>query len=185
MSDRIIPEQEEPKAAGDGTDQQAENAALNDRLLRALAEVENTRRRAERDTGEARQYAVANFARQLLEIVDNLDRAIAAAEIRSPGQDCDAPLIEGVQATQRMLMAMLERFGIRKIDALGVPFDPTLHEAIMEVDDTSQAPGSVVDVLQDGYTIHDRLLRPARVVVAKRRSDQTTPDTSTGVGIEP
>jgi molecular chaperone GrpE len=184
MSDPI-PEQEEPKAGADGTDLQAENAALHDRLLRALAEAENTRRRAERDTGEAGLYAVSNFARQLLEIVDNLDRAIAAAKGHSAGQDGDAPLIEGVEATRRMLLAMFERFGIRKVDALGRPFDPALHEAMMEADDTSKAPGAVVDVLQDGYTIHDRLLRPARVVVAKRRSDETTPEASTGVGIEP
>lgn len=150
---------------------QAENAALNERLLRALADTENTRRRAERASEEARQYAISDFARQLLEIADNLERALAAAEPQSPDSVRDAALAEGVQATQRTLLSLLERFGIRQIQALGATFDPAFHEAMMEDDDPSHAPGTVARVLQNGYTIHDRLLRPARVVVAKRSAD--------------
>ena len=152
---------------------QAENAALNDRLLRALAETENARRRAERVTEEVRQYAVSDFARELLDVADNLERALAAAETQSPDGVRDAALAEGVQATQRTLLSLLERFGIRQIQALGATFDPAFHEAMMEDDDPSHAPGTVARVLQNGYTIHDRLLRPARVVVAKRSADPT------------
>ena len=146
----------------------AENASLRDRLLRALADAENTRRRAEGTAEEARQYAFADFARELLAVADNLQRTIAAASRHSPETVEDQALIEGVRATERLLEHTLSRFGIQKIDALGKPFDPTLHEAVMEVDDPSQPPGTVVRVAEDGYTIHDRLLRPARVLVAKR-----------------
>jgi molecular chaperone GrpE len=173
MSDRTT-EQDASRDHDNGVDPaalQAENAALNERLLRALADTENTRRRAERLTEEVRQYAVSDFARQLLEVVDNLERALAAAEARSPDGTRDAPLTEGVQATQRTLLSLLERFGIRQIQALGASFDPAFHEAMMEDDDPSQVPGAVARVLQNGYTIHDRLLRPARVVVAKRTAD--------------
>jgi molecular chaperone GrpE len=150
-------------AADTGTSA-AESAALRDRLLRALADAENTRRRAERDTQEARKYAIADFARELLIVVDNLRRTIAAAE----GAAESAALIEGVRATLRALTQTMERFNVRRIEALGQRFDPSLHEAIMEVDDSSQPPGAITEVVEDGYTINDRLLRPARVVVSKR-----------------
>jgi molecular chaperone GrpE len=179
---------DEVPATGAGPDDaglQAENAALRDRLLRALADAENTRRRAERSGEETRRYAVADFAREILAIADNLQRALAAAEEQAGRAERESSLIEGVRATERMLTGMLERFGVRTIDALGAPFDPALHEAIVEVDDPTQPPGTVVQVVEDGYTIHDRLLRPARVVVTKRgpeppRSSDapTQPDTS-------
>jgi molecular chaperone GrpE len=146
----------------------AENASLRDRLLRALADADNTRRRAERAAEEARKYAIADFARELLAVADNFQRTIAAASRHSPETVEDQALIEGVRATERLLEHTFSSFGIQKIDALGKPFDPTLHEAVMEVDDPSQPPGTVVRVVEDGYTIHDRLLRPARVLVAKR-----------------
>jgi molecular chaperone GrpE len=146
----------------------AENASLRDRLLRALADAENTRRRAERTAEEARQYAVADFARELLAIADNLRRTIAAAS--DDGSETAEALIEGVRATERLLEKVFARFGIRKIEVLDKPFDPNLHEAIMEVEDTTRPPGTVVRVAEDGYMIHDRLLRPARVLVAKRNS---------------
>jgi molecular chaperone GrpE len=153
----------------------AENQSLRDRLLRALAEAENTRRRAERTAEEARQYAISDLARELLVVADNLQRTIAAAERHAPESVEDAALIEGVRATERILTQTLERFGIRKIEALGRPFDPNLHEAVMEVDDPEQPPGTVVRIVEDGYTIHDRLLRPARVFVAKRPSVLSPP----------
>jgi molecular chaperone GrpE len=172
-------DQRAPAAEPDNTAAlQAENAALRDRLLRALADAENTRRRAERTAKAARQYAVADFARELLAVADNLQRALAAAE-QAPDTPADTALIEGVRVTERMLMATMERFGVRKIAALGAPFDPARHEAVMEIDDLSQSPGTVVRVLEDGYTIHDRLLRPARVVVAKRRADASSPPKAT------
>jgi molecular chaperone GrpE len=149
----------------------AENASLRDRLLRALADAENIRRRAERTAEEARQYAISDFARELLMVADNLERTIAAAAERTETVEDDA-LIEGVRATKRLLEETLSHFGVRKIEALGQRFDPSLHEAVMEADDPSQPPGTV-RVLEDGYTIHDRLLRPARVVVARRGLKKT------------
>jgi molecular chaperone GrpE len=156
--------------AGDFATLVAENASLRDRLLRALADAENTRRRAERTADEARQYAIVDLARELLAVADNLQRTIAAARGRDPDSAEDQALIEGVRATERLLGHALGRFGIRKIEALNRPFDPTLHEAVMEVDEPLRPPGTVVRVVEDGYTIHDRLLRPARVIVAKRNS---------------
>jgi molecular chaperone GrpE len=147
-----------------------ENASLRDRLLRALADAENTRRQASRTAGDARRFANADFARELLIVVDNLQRTIDAAEGQAPLTTENAALIEGVQATLRVLLRTLERFGVRRISALGERFDPNLHEAVMEVDDPAQPPGTVTQVVEQGYTIHDRLLRPARVVVSKRRA---------------
>ena len=148
---------------------QAENASLQDRLLRALADAENVRRRADRAAQDARNFAVADLSRELLTVVDNLRRAIAAAEDPAVDSAGSAPLLQGIKAIERSLMTMLERFGVREIEARGTPFDPLRHEAIMEVDDPGRAPGSVVDVMEEGYTIHDRLLRPAKVSVTRGR----------------
>ena len=147
----------------------AENASLRDRLLRSLADVENIRRRAERSAADARQYAISGFATELLSVVDNLQRAIASAEDRPEHTPGEAGLLDGVRATQRLLLATLNRFEVRKIDALGAPFDPALHEAIIEVEDESRPPRSVASIFEDGYTIHDRLLRAARVAVSRPR----------------
>ncbi|SDR63480.1 molecular chaperone GrpE [Rhizobiales bacterium GAS113] len=163
------------EVAVEPTTLEAENASLRDRLLRSLADAENTRRRAERSVADARQYAISNFATELLTVVDNLDRALASADDQPQLTPGDAALLDGVRATQRLLMATLERFGVRKIDALGAPFDPALHEAMTEVDDVSRSPRSIVRVLEDGYTIHDRLLRAARVIITKPRPEPTSP----------
>jgi len=146
-----------------------EKVSLQDRLLRALAEAENTRRQASRTAEEARRFAIADFARELLIVVDNLQRTIDAADSKGPSTTENAALIEGAQATLRVLLQTLERFGVRRIQAISQRFDPNLHEAVMEVDDPAQAPGTVTQVVEDGYTIHGRLLRPARVAVSKRR----------------
>jgi molecular chaperone GrpE len=146
-----------------------ENASLRDRLLRALADAENTRRQASRTAGDTRRFAIADFARGLLIVVDNLQRTIDAADGQAPLTTENAALIEGVRATLRVLLGTLERFGVRPISALGERFDPNLHEAVMEVDDPAQPPGTVAQVVEQGYTIHGRLLRPARVVVSKQR----------------
>ena len=150
-----------------------ENAALRDRLLRALAEVENTRRQAERTASDARRYAVLELAREMLGVADNLQRAIAAAEGQQHRLAEDASLIEGVRAIERMLESTFERFSIRKISALAAQFDPNLHEAVMEVDDASSPPGTVAKVFEDGYTLHGRLIRPARVAIVRRRSNSS------------
>jgi len=153
----------------------AENAELRDRLLRALADAENTRQRGERVAQEARQYAIANFARELLTVLDNLHRAIAAAEHQEGADEPESSLLEGIRATERLLSSTFERFGVRRIEAFGAKFEPALHEAVMEVQEGEYEPGTVVQVLEDGYNIHGRLLRPARVTVAKRRAQPPSP----------
>ncbi|MCU0837890.1 MAG: nucleotide exchange factor GrpE [Rhodospirillales bacterium] len=145
-----------------------EIAQLKDERLRALAEVENTRRRAARDRQDASQYAISAFARDLLAVADNLERALASvtAETRQADPQLDA-LMGGIEATERALKTTFERHGITPIAAQGAPFDPHRHEAMFEVPDSSVAHGTVVQVLEAGYTIHDRTLRPARVGVAR------------------
>jgi molecular chaperone GrpE len=161
-----------PPDNGDNDDAASEIASLRDRLMRALAETENTRRQGERRAQDAHQYAITNFARELLPVVDNLGRALAAAEGDAGKAD---GLMAGVAATNRVLTQILNRFGINEIGALNQPFDPGKHEAVMETDQTDQRPGSVVQVLENGYTLHDRLLRPARVVVAKSPQNSQPP----------
>jgi molecular chaperone GrpE len=143
----------------------AENAELLDRLLRSAAETENTRKRGERTTDEARKYAISDFAREMLTVADNLDRAMEAAVEGNTDRKAD-PLLAGLEATQRILAKALEKFGIRKIQSGGATFDPELHEAVMEIKDTRLPDGQIAQVIEDGYTIQDKLLRPARVVVA-------------------
>jgi molecular chaperone GrpE len=165
----------DPSATGEskGNDPESEIASLRERLMRALAETENTRRQGERREQDAQQYAIANFARELLQVVDNLRRALGAAAADAEAGKGDG-LIQGVAATDRILTQILNRFGVEELNALNEPFDPTKHEAVMETEETEQPPGNVVQVLEDGYMLHDRLLRPARVVVAKspQRSSQ-------------
>jgi molecular chaperone GrpE len=144
----------------------AENQSLRERLMRALAETENTRRQSERREQDAQKYAITNFARELLQVVDNLRRAIGAGATRADSGEQDR-LLEGVVATDQMLTQVLKRFGVEEIDALDAPFDPEKHEAVMETDAAGQPPRSVVQVLENGYMLNDRLLRPARVAVAK------------------
>ncbi len=147
---------------------QAEMNQLKDQLLRALAETENTRRRAERDREEASKYAIANFARDVLTVADNLRRAIDSvpAEART-GNTALATLIEGVELTERQLQSMLEKYGITMVAPMDQPFDPNFHQAMFEVPGTGKPNGTVVQVLQAGFVIHGRLLRPALVGVAK------------------
>jgi molecular chaperone GrpE len=163
---------------------QDENKSLHDRLLRALAEAENVRRQADRTATEARQYGISEFARELLLIVDNLQRTVEAAE-KSPATSTEnAALLEGVQATLRAFLQTLERFGVRPIDAQGKPFDPKFHEAIAMIDDPTQPPGTVTKVVEQGYTLRDRLLRPARVAVSKS-PDQKSGEKPANIPAEP
>jgi molecular chaperone GrpE len=148
----------------------AENAELKDRVLRALADAENTRRRAERDRQDASQYAVTKFARDILGVADNFARAIGAcpADARESASPQVKAVIEGVEATERQLLATLERYGVKPIDTSDGKFDPNFHQAIAEVPGEGKPPGSIVNVVQTGYVIGDRLLRPAMVTVARR-----------------
>jgi molecular chaperone GrpE len=149
---------------------QKENTELKDKLLRAVAEAENTRRRAERERQDAVRYAAAGFARDMVQVSDNLRRAIAALkpEEREASPDTVKALIDGVDATERQLLATFERHGIKEITpAPGDRFDAHLHEAMFEVPGSGQPAGTVVHVIEAGYMIGDRLLRAARVGVAK------------------
>lgn len=146
-----------------------EAADLKDKLLRALAEMENLRRRAEREAGDARQYAIAGFARDVLGVADNMRRALDAvgAELREKADDGVKSLIDGVDLTERELLKVMEKHGIKRIEPQGEKFDPNLHQAMYEVPDPNVAPGTVVQVMQAGYKLGDRVLRPALVGVAK------------------
>jgi molecular chaperone GrpE len=108
----------------------------------------------------------------VLTVADNLHRAIEAATLTPSGPTAEASLIEGVRATERTLMKVLEKFGVQRIRALGVTFDPQVHEAVQQLQDDEHPPGTVVDVIEDGYMLGDRLLRPARAVIAGPKSQQ-------------
>ena len=145
-----------------------EIAALKDRLLRAVAETENLRKRAAREREEASAYAISDFARGVVDVADDLARALDNLPEGLRGDADAAAFVEGLELTRRNLDAALERRSIARIDPAGEPFDHNFHEAMFEMEAGDAEPGSVVQVLQVGYRIHDRLLRPARVAVAKR-----------------
>ena len=141
-----------------------EIADLKDRLLRAAAETENTRRRLERDKADTAAYAMTGFARDLLAVADNLQRAVAAL----PAEGFDN-VRAGIEATGRELVAIFGRHGISRVETAGQKLDPNRHQAMLEVEHETLEPGSIVDELQAGYVIKDRLLRPALVSVAKAK----------------
>jgi molecular chaperone GrpE len=146
-----------------------ENAQLKDKLLRTLADMENLRKRSEREKAEATLYAASNFARDLLSVADNFSRALAAVtpEQRAAADEMSSNLLAGIEVTERELMNVLERHGIRRIDAMGQKFDPHMHQAIFEVPTAEHPAGTIVQVMQNGYAIGNRCLRPALVGVAK------------------
>jgi len=146
---------------------QAEIADLKDKMLRAVAEAENVRRRAVKDVQDARNYGIAGFARDLLAVADNLGRALDALPEGADKDPVFASFVEGVQLTGRELANVLQRHGVKEVSPHGEKFDHNLHQAMFEVEDADQTPGNVNQVLQVGYTIGDRLLRPAMVGVTK------------------
>lgn len=147
----------------------AENAQMKDKVLRTLAEMENLRRRTEKEVADARTYAATNFARDMLSVADNMRRAIETLgeEARAAAEGAFKGLVEGIELTERDLLKTLERHGIRKIEPKGEKFDPNLHQAMFEVPDPSVPNGTVREVMQAGFVIGDRVLRPALVGVAK------------------
>jgi molecular chaperone GrpE len=146
-----------------------ENAELRDRYLRLAAEMDNLRRRTEREVKDAKSYSAAGFARDMLAVSDNLRRAIDAipADVRASADAGLATLIEGVEMTERSMLSTLERHGVRKLDPVGQKFDPNFHQAMFEIPNTEVPNNTVVQVVQDGYSIGERILRPAMVGVAK------------------
>jgi molecular chaperone GrpE len=145
---------------------QAENAELQDKHLRAVAEIQNVRRRAQQDVEKERKFGIERFARDVLSVADNLGRALSAL----PSDDFDPAIknvVAGVQATERELLSVLERHGVTRIEAVGKPFNPDLHQAMMEVQDPSVPSGTVVQELIPGYLLAGRLLRAAMVGVSR------------------
>ena len=136
-------------------------AANHDRYLRAVAELDNVRKRAARDVEKARRYGLERLAQALLPVIDSLEAGLASSE-----QATAESLLDGKRATMRLLNSALEQVGIKELDPHGEPFDPALHEAMAVAPSDNAEPGTVIEVFQKGYSIHDRLLRAARVVVA-------------------
>ena len=176
---------EDAAAAEEGPDLgllEAQVADLNDKLLRALAETENVRRRAEREKADALKYGITNFARDMLNVADNLRRALDHASEESGEGDTNGNgeqlknLTVGIEMTEREMLNIFERVNIKPIAAEGALFDHNLHEAMFEIEDPEKPAGTVLQVIQTGYTIHGRLLRPAKVGVSKGGpKPETTP----------
>ncbi|KAB1084992.1 nucleotide exchange factor GrpE [Neorhizobium galegae] len=147
----------------------AENNELRDRFLRLAAEMDNLRRRTEREIKDAKSYAAAGFARDMLAVSDNLRRALDAVptEMRATADASLTTLLEGVEMTERSMLSALERHGVKKIDAEGQKFDPNFHQAMFEIPNPAVPNNTVVQVVQAGFTIGERVLRPAMVGVAK------------------
>jgi molecular chaperone GrpE len=173
MAEAASPEEILPSAADskrvDAVALARENAELKDRLLRTLAEMENLRRRTEREVSDARAYGVTALAHDSLAVADNLRRALAAieAEGRATLPPAMAAFVEGVELTERELLKVLERHGIKRFDPLGEKFDPNVHQAMFEVPNPAAPAGTIVQVMQAGFMIGERVLRPALVGVAK------------------
>lgn len=147
----------------------AENADLKDRVLRTVAEMENLRKRTEREVADTRSYAIAGFARDMLSATDALSRALMVlpAEARENADATLKSLIDGIEMTEREMQRLLAKHGVTPIEAEGQKFDPHKHQAMFEVPDPSRPEGTVVQVVQSGFAIGDRILRPAMVGVAK------------------
>ncbi|MBT6442721.1 MAG: nucleotide exchange factor GrpE [Alphaproteobacteria bacterium] len=158
------------RAAGDAAAGKAPETvdSMRDQLLRAMAETENVRRRAKKDVHDAAQYSISNFARDLLSVADNMSRALAAVtpELKQENEALTS-IVDGVEMTARELDTVFERHRIKLVDPMGEPFDYNLHQAMFEDKESNQPDGTIVQVLQAGYVIGDRLLRPAMVGVAK------------------
>ncbi len=158
-SAEVAPEDENPTEILEG-----KILELKDQLLRALADKENTRKRAQAEQLDTMKYAISKFATDMLTIADNLQRAIDAAD---QTDEKVKPVIEGIQLTQKELEKTFEKHGISAIFPLGKAFDPNFHQAVLESESDTYNPGEVMQVMQTGYTLEDRLLRPAMVVVVK------------------
>jgi len=161
---------QQPAPAADPAAELGKEAAeLKDRLLRTLAEMENLRRRTEREVADARTYGVTSFARDIVGVADSMERALKALddELRDKADAAVKALLDGVELTERELLKVLEKHGVTKLEPQGQKFDPNLHQAMFELPDQSVPAGTVVQVMQPGYKIGERVLRPAMVGVAK------------------
>jgi molecular chaperone GrpE len=163
------PAQPEAASPKPSTSLDRELAETKDRLLRTLADMDNMRKRTEREVADSRAYGISAFARDILGVADNMHRAMQALddELRAKADDATKALLEGVELTERELMNVLEKHGVKRIEPLNQKFDPNRHQAMFEVEDASVPSGTVVQVMQSGYLIGERVLRPALVAVSK------------------
>ena len=174
------PEAEAPAAPDPLESLMAEHGDLKDKYLRLAAEMDNLRRRTEREIKDTKAYAIAGFARDMLGVSDNLRRALDAvpAEARAAAESGLMALVEGVEMTERAMLATLERHGVRKLEPAGQKFDPHFHQAMFEVPNADIPSNIVIQVVQDGYVIGDRVLRPAMVGVSKGGPKADAPSTA-------
>jgi molecular chaperone GrpE len=187
MAEETAPETPAAKTAGETAAEPStgfsidglmnEVSEMKDKVLRTLAEMENLRRRTEREVADARTYSVASFARDMLTVADNLRRAIDAVpkEQRDGRDPALNALIEGVEVTERGMEQAMAKFGVRRVETKGMKFDPSMHQAMFEVESADLAPGTVADEVQAGYAIGERVLRPALVAVARRPKPAAAP----------
>ena len=159
---------------------QEELQIYQDKYIRLAAEFENYKRRAQRDQSDTIRYANESLLKNLLSTIDNLERAIQS------GKDAgtNGPLMEGVELTHKQFIETVEKLGVRQVSSIGNPFDPTMHQAVARVESDTAEPNTVVEEFQKGYFLHDRILRPAMVTVAKEKSDQTEPSSTQDTGEE-
>ncbi len=177
---------QEPSASNGGSDDllkaldeaRGEAQRMKDEWMRAVAEGENIRKRGEKLIGEERQFAISRFARDLLSVADNLRRALEAVPEDARGNPAVAALVTGVELTERELAAVFERFAVKRISPMGEKFNPHFHQAIAKVPGTGRPAGTVIDVVQSGYVLADRLLRPAMVAVADGDTGTAPPGSS-------
>jgi len=146
---------------------------LKDQRLRSIAELENYRKRSEKDQADALKYGIANFAKEVVSIRDNIERANTSIVDELKQEEKIKPVIEGLDLIQQSIISVLDRFGIKKIEAMDQKFDHNFHQAMIEVEREDCEPGIVVQELIPGYTLHDRLLRPSMVGVSKKKNDNT------------
>ena len=161
-------------------------ADFKDKLLRALADMENLRKRTEREVADARQYGVTSFARDVLQVSDNMHRALDSLgeEMAESGDANVRSLVEGIELTERELAKVLEKHGVKKFSPQGERFDPNFHQAMYEIADSSAAPGTVAQVIQAGFMIGERVLRPALVAVAKTPPKAPSPSANDNSGTD-
>ena len=159
---------------------QEELQIYQDKYIRLAAEFENYKRRAQRDQSDTIRYANESLLKNLLSTIDNLERAIQS------GKDAgtNGPLMEGVELTHKQFIETVGKLGVRQVSSIGNPFDPTMHQAVARVESDTAEPNTVVEEFQKGYFLHDRILRPAMVTVAKEKSEQTEPSSTQDTGEE-
>ena len=157
-----------------------EISGLKDQRLRAIAELENFRKRAEKDQSDALKYGISNFAKEIVNIRDNIERAQSSISEEAKNNEAIKSVIEGIDLIAQSVVSTFEKIGIKKIESLNEKFDHNLHQAMMEIENDDLEPGTIVQELIPGYTLHDRLLRPAMVGVSKKtkKNDDTDENSS-------